>query len=188
MPVNPHRKGGPDIPVVDGGTDASDATTGLANLGGLDVSSHALIDHTGVLGVGSPDDAATESVTLGSGTSISRVVPGGTLAVNNESLDFEIWGAETGGVSHTNVTLMWGATLLFNLPAISANGIFVIRGSIVRTGPTTQRWFFRNLVGAGARNGTGTAAETLSAASTLSATATPGTPVLSALIIRKRGA
>ncbi len=34
MAINPHRKGGPDIPLEDGGTAASDAATALANIGG----------------------------------------------------------------------------------------------------------------------------------------------------------
>jgi hypothetical protein len=34
MAINPHRKGGVDVPIEDGGTDASDASTALTNLGG----------------------------------------------------------------------------------------------------------------------------------------------------------
>jgi len=52
MPVNPHIKGGPDVPVVDGGTGASDAATGLTNLGGLDATAHLSINHAGIPGVG----------------------------------------------------------------------------------------------------------------------------------------
>lgn len=52
MAINPHRKGGPDVPVTDGGTGASVAATALSNLGGIDTSAHALIDHTGLPGVG----------------------------------------------------------------------------------------------------------------------------------------
>jgi len=33
MAINPHRKGGPDVPIVDGGTEASDSATARANLG-----------------------------------------------------------------------------------------------------------------------------------------------------------
>ncbi len=58
MPVNPHVKGGSDVPVTSGGTGASDASTGLSNLGGLDSSGHAVIDHAGIPGVGDLTAAA----------------------------------------------------------------------------------------------------------------------------------
>ena len=55
MAINPHRKGGPDVPVADGGTSASDAATARANIGAgdLDTPAHALIDHTGLPGISS---------------------------------------------------------------------------------------------------------------------------------------
>jgi hypothetical protein len=53
MAINPHRKGGPDVPVVDGGTGASDGNAALTNLGGLSSATHATTDHTGIPGVGS---------------------------------------------------------------------------------------------------------------------------------------
>jgi hypothetical protein len=53
MAINPYRKGGPDVPVLDGGTGASLATTARTNLGvDLTVASHATTDHTGITGVG----------------------------------------------------------------------------------------------------------------------------------------
>ena len=52
MAVNPHRKGGPDIPVADGGTGASAGVAALTNLGGLSTGDHASIDHTGIPGAG----------------------------------------------------------------------------------------------------------------------------------------
>ena len=52
MPVNPFRRGGPDVPVLDGGTGASVAATALSNLGGLDETAHDLLDHTGLTGIG----------------------------------------------------------------------------------------------------------------------------------------
>jgi len=51
MAINPHRKGGPDIPVLDGGTGASNAAAALSALGGIDNAAHALINHAGILGV-----------------------------------------------------------------------------------------------------------------------------------------
>ena len=52
MAINPHRKGGPDVPVTDGGTGASSAGAALSALGGLDETAHDLLDHTGLMGVG----------------------------------------------------------------------------------------------------------------------------------------
>jgi hypothetical protein len=58
MPVNPHIKGGSDVPVTDGGTGASDAASGLTNLGGLDSAAHAVVNHAGIPGVGDLTTAA----------------------------------------------------------------------------------------------------------------------------------
>jgi hypothetical protein len=52
MAINPHRKGGPDVPIVDGGTGASTGGAALTNLGGLDEAAHDALDHTGLMGVG----------------------------------------------------------------------------------------------------------------------------------------
>ena len=54
MAINPHRRGGPDVPVVDGGTGAGDAATARSNLGAgdLTIAAHNSTDHTGFTGVG----------------------------------------------------------------------------------------------------------------------------------------
>lgn len=54
MAINPHRRGGPDVPVVDGGTGAGDAATARSNLGAGDLTTaaHGTTDHTGIDGVG----------------------------------------------------------------------------------------------------------------------------------------
>jgi len=186
MAINPHRKGGPDVPVVDGGTGASSGSAGLSNLGGLDAASHASTDHAGLMGVGA---TLTESVTLGTAASITRAVPGGTLAQNNEALEFEIWGFET-GVNQLTVTVTWGAMTLV-APLMVSNSHFVIRGMIVRTGAATQVFSATSLHGllAGAASGavgTGTAAETLSGPVSLTATGSGGGVAnIQGMLIRK---
>ena len=53
MAINPIKRGGPDIPVADGGTGASTGNAALTNLGGLSTAIHATTDHTGLPGVAS---------------------------------------------------------------------------------------------------------------------------------------
>lgn len=54
MPVMPYFKGGADVAITDGGTDASTAGTALTNLGGLDEPAHDLLSHAGLPGI--PDE------------------------------------------------------------------------------------------------------------------------------------
>jgi len=69
MPLNPHIKGGPDVPVPDGGTGASDAASALGNLGGIDETAHDILDHTGLMGVG-------DLTTLAHGSLDHSMIPG----------------------------------------------------------------------------------------------------------------
>jgi len=54
MAINPHRKGGPDVTVSDGGTGASDAATARTNLGAGDLTTaaHGSLDHSAIPGAG----------------------------------------------------------------------------------------------------------------------------------------
>ncbi len=68
MAINPFRKGGTDtVPVNEGGTGATVAGpaatpgTALNNLGALDTAAHALIDHTGIPGVGAGSSVVLET-------------------------------------------------------------------------------------------------------------------------------
>ena len=136
MAINPHRKGGPDVPVTDGGTSASDAATALSNLGGLDTAAHASIDHSGIPGAGG--GAETESVTNspGLGNNISRLIPANTLSTNNESLTWELWGIAS-GADTIDITL--GGLTLVPANATDVGEQFIFRGTILRTGPTASQ-------------------------------------------------
>lgn len=77
MAINPFRKGGSDtIPVAEGGTGGTTASSALSNLGGLDAASHALIDHSG-LGGGVPTGTVIDYA--------GSVAPPGWLECNGSS-------------------------------------------------------------------------------------------------------
>lgn len=71
MAINPYRKGGPDVPVDDGGTGASDPSGARANLGAGDLTAagHASLNHTGLPGVPSGMQTRFYSVVFNSVTS-----------------------------------------------------------------------------------------------------------------------
>lgn len=62
MAVNPHVRGGTDVPVTDGGTGSSVAATALSNLGGLASADHTTLNHAGLPGVGDLTTAAHGSL------------------------------------------------------------------------------------------------------------------------------
>jgi len=166
MPVNPHIKGGPDVPVTDGGTGASSASTGLSNLGGIDTSAHSSIDHTGIPGVGDLTTAAHSSLDHtgipGAGASLigqesgtpsssggttaeetlsSVSVPANTLASNGDSLraSFRVQaGTHLSGASATT-RIRWGGSQIYSKAASpGANLLLNIDVRIKRTGVGTQ--------------------------------------------------
>jgi len=62
MPLNPHIKGGADVPILDGGTGASTASGARTNLDALNEAAHDLLDHSGLTGVGDLTTAAHASL------------------------------------------------------------------------------------------------------------------------------
>ncbi|MGA0270488.1 MAG: hypothetical protein ACO3ME_09345 [Ilumatobacteraceae bacterium] len=157
MPLNPHTKGGGDVPISDGGTGAADAATvrsnlsaldetahdaldhtGLTGIGDLTTASHAMIDHTGIMGAGGGAETESVATSPGTGINISRVISGGTLAADNESLTFELWGRNTVGGSGDVLTITWGALTIATYSVDSSFDEFMVRGTILRTGASAQ--------------------------------------------------
>lgn len=109
----------------------------------MTAAEHAATDHTGIPGVGGggpTPDAETESVTNapGTGSNISRVIPGNTLDANNQSLEFVLWGRNSsGGGSDTLTVELGGQTILTALVNPSFEN-FCVRGTILRTGSSSQ--------------------------------------------------
>lgn len=134
-------------------------------------------------------DAVTDSVTLtpGAGVDISRTIPGGTLSIDNESLTFELFGRETGSGADT-VTVTFGGSTIMTLPIANNSEAFYIRGTIIRTGATTQLIYVDGLqVDAGAvpvvtRT---VGAETLASPITLTAADASNNVTFDALLVRK---
>jgi hypothetical protein len=166
MPVNPHVKGGTDVPVVDGGTGASTGSGGLSNLGGLDETAHDILDHAGLTGVGDLTTAAHGSLDhsgipgVGGGSTIHQsnpdfttsnavnpggydlIVPAATLTADADELLIKVVlegtnaGSESVSISLGGVTLLGGAT--FGAGAAVSYTIFDYR--FYRTGAALGRF------------------------------------------------
>jgi hypothetical protein len=155
MPVNPHVKGGTDVPVADGGTGASAGAGALTNLGGLSTASHAALNHAGIPGVGDLTTAAhsalDHSAIPGAGggrpVSFSVVIPANSLNATGEMLLLYVSGSC--GTWTGDLTLN-GTALASPVGMVGPNwsGSFLIRrttgtnatvvGSIVDTGATPK--------------------------------------------------
>ena len=150
MAINPHRRGGPDIPVTDGGTGASAAAAALANLGGLDTAAHAAIDHTGVPGVAGKittiyqDEGPATDLNNGTSPFLVYGFAGGDLTVDGDMLvlDFHVLGRGTTGNNSFDIVVAGTPISVFVLP--SPTGVFRYQLRIVRTGATTARVLLRH--------------------------------------------
>lgn len=127
MPVNPHVKGGSDVPVTDGGTGGSDASTGLSNLGGLDTAGHAVINHAGIPGVGDLTVAAhstTDHAGIPGVPSVASTTARAVQSASSVALPFNTFTAITGA----SITLTVNGTYRI---AFHARGETVITGAFV---------------------------------------------------------
>lgn len=116
MPVNPHVKGGSDVPVTDGGTGASAAGTALTNLGGLSAAAHAVLSHTGIPGVGdlttaahaALDHSAIPGANGGRPVTTNVTIPANSLSLDGQMLLLFVRGtcsAWTGTLTINGVTV-----------------------------------------------------------------------------------
>jgi len=127
MPVNPHVKGGSDVPVTDGGTGASSGGAALTNLGGLSSSAHATVNHAGIPGVGDLTNVSHAALDhsgisgvggvalglgsgLGTSTSGSISVPAGTITQAGDYLRFVV--GYTNASQTNTISFSFGGQLL----------------------------------------------------------------------------
>ena len=141
MPLNPHIKGGQDVPVSDGGTGASDAATARTNLSALDETAHDALNHSGLTGVGDLTTAAHSSLDHssipGAGGAVTRLgtgsVPANTLTSNSDVLEVEVTATSVAAGTH-NVTL-GGGTVASISPSQTTDIVCILR--VIRTGATS---------------------------------------------------
>lgn len=153
-------------------------STGVVGVGNLtSVGANVMAVQAGT----SSNDAAVgggmyvDSATNANGTTVetdlgSYSVPANTLAVNNQSLEFEAWITLTNNANTKTIKFKFGATVV-TLPTVSGGAATLhVRGFVVRTGAATQDIFVsQTLTGAVTTNTETftTAAETLSGAVTM---------------------
>ena len=114
-------------------------------------------DTAKVGGMMSVNSAGGANVGSGEDPLATFTVPANTLAVNNQSLWFEVWGTFASNANAKRVRVHFGSSgttqVMDSNPATSINNsTWVIRGRIVRTGAATQKGFASmivNPVGAG---------------------------------------
>jgi hypothetical protein len=135
---------------VEIGATGLDGITGLAPTGiGAQGSTGSVQGSTGITGTtgaslaGVAGPAQTLSAqTQTSGLSLSYQIPASTLSSNNQYVEFIAWGtgATTGVNTPTTITAVFGGTTIFSsiFAEDSANGAFLLRGIILRTGAATQ--------------------------------------------------
>lgn len=80
------------------------------------------------------------NIGVGEDDLMTYTLPGGTLAVNGERLEFEMSFACAANGNSKTIKIYFGATS-YTFPAFTTSGTFVVaRGTVVRTGAATQRF------------------------------------------------
>jgi len=105
---------------------------GITGVGDLMTAAHALIDHSVLPGV--PDTLSTQ--VNGAANTLSYNVPGGTLAVDGDTLDVVAAISQPAPPGFLNVT--YGGVLLVNSLLIAATDV-AVESRIWRTSPTVAR-------------------------------------------------
>lgn len=137
MPVNPHVKGGTDVPVTDGGTGASAGSGALTNLGGLSTASHAVLSHTGIPGVGdlttathaSLDHSAIPGAGGGKPVATSTTIPANTLSADGQMLLLYIAGTASTWDGSIEINAVPICTHLGNFLGVWSGSFMITRTS-----------------------------------------------------------
>lgn len=119
------------------------------------------------------------NIGIGEDDLMTYTLPGGTLAVNGERIEFEMSFACAANGNSKTIKIYFGATS-YTFPAFTTSGTFVIaRGTVVRTGSATQRFDLTVLSDNGSAQVVGvtylTPSATLSSNVTIKATGTATT-------------
>jgi hypothetical protein len=141
MAINPHRKGGTDVPVTDGGTGASDGGNALTNLGGLDETAHDALDHAGLTGI--PPVVATPVVIHQVNPNVSPspfnfVVPANTLVTDGDELYIKLVQRSSAGGSG-GYTFSLGAVNVMVESSGFTDALVTFEFRFYKTGGSTAR-------------------------------------------------
>ena len=136
MAINPFRKGGNDtLPISEGGTGSTTGPNALTNIGGLNTSAHALINHTGIPGVGTVYELIERKEFLADTASYSFAGLDGNI-----DKVYILQGSILSGAGAGN-------SLVYVKPnGLALGGSFTgsygeFNGNLFTTGPVTGFWF-----------------------------------------------
>jgi len=117
------------------GATGSIGTTGISASGvtGLGGATGVTVGVTGLFSYQNLD------VQQGSGVTGLYPMPGNTLGVNNQQLEFYAWGSTASGVA-TTIDVVFGAFTIFSQTVnVTGGAVFFLRGWIIRVSSTVQQ-------------------------------------------------